>query len=141
MSSKLLDSQRAEDEDVEHTGNTITTVDDYSGQSSVGHLVTRPRSSECQHSLDGDVPIANDQGVLSQSIRMSRCMEAENDESSAQYSQTLDVEALEHDLGGVLTVLGSVERGLSLADNDGTRAISLLPEETVKELDQLTSKT
>ena len=57
MSSKLLDSQRAEDEDVEHTGNTITTVDDYSGQSSVGHLVTRPRSSECQHSLDGNVPI------------------------------------------------------------------------------------
>jgi hypothetical protein len=42
-----------------------------------------------------------------------------------RYSQTLDVEALEHDLGCVLTVLGSVERRLGLADENGMPRFSL----------------
>lgn len=68
-------------------------------------------------------------------------MKAGNDESDAQHSQSLNVETLEHDLGRVLTVLGSVERRLSLDTKVNTCGISMSYHDVTNKHDRLTSKT
>jgi len=67
----------------DNVGDTITRIDDGSGQSSLCDLFRSPRGSQSENSLHSNV-------------------------------ETRDIEGLEHNLCGVLTVLGSVKRRLGL---------------------------
>lgn len=82
--------------------NTVSRVNDNTGERSLGHLGRSPRGCESKDGLDSNVP-------LMRQISLWALITSLN-----LHSQSLHIERLEHDLSGVLSVLRRIKRRFSL---------------------------